>query len=110
MCGIAGIVGAVTPEDVEAVRAMNAIQSYRGPDEDGVELYQGAVLGAVRLSVIDLLPRSEQPMESHCGRYAMTYNGEIYNYKELRAELEEFYPFQDGIRHRGAAGGLRQLG
>jgi asparagine synthase (glutamine-hydrolysing) len=94
MCGIAGIVGSVTPEDVEAVRAMNAIQSYRGPDADGVELYPGAVLGAVRLAVIDLSPRSEQPMKSHCGRYAMTYNGEIYNYRELRSELDEFYPFR----------------
>ena len=94
MCGIAGIVGAVTEEDLETVRAMNAIQSYRGPDADGVKKYEGAVLGAVRLAIIDLSARAEQPMKSHCGRYAMTYNGEIYNYRELRSELGESYPFR----------------
>lgn len=93
MCGIAGILGDVRPEDRGQVEEMNRVQSHRGPSASGVRSYPGAVLGSVRLAIIDLLPRSEQPMESHCGRYTLTYNGEIYNYRELRTELAAHYPF-----------------
>jgi asparagine synthase (glutamine-hydrolysing) len=64
--------------------------AHRGPDDAGVwvdEAY-GVALGHRRLSIIDLSPAGHQPMASGCGRYVTVYNGEIYNYRELRAELE----------------------
>ena len=94
MCGIAGIVGNVTKSDINIVQSMNDIQSYRGPDNDKVSFYDGAVVGHRRLSIIDLDNRSSQPMESNDGRYIIVFNGEIYNYKELKVELSPHYNFQ----------------
>jgi asparagine synthase (glutamine-hydrolysing) len=94
MCGIAGILGEVSKSDGDRVSAMNASQRHRGPDSDDVSLYEGAVLGHRRLSIIDLSNRSRQPMESSNGRFSITYNGELYNYKELRAELKSSYDFK----------------
>jgi len=93
MCGISGIIGRVSSSDRNVVQSMNAIQSYRGPDKDQVCEYDGAVLGHRRLSIIDLDNRSSQPMESNDGRYVIIFNGEIYNYKELKAELKQYYDF-----------------
>ena len=94
MCGIAGIVGRINPQDKTVVRSMNAIQSHRGPDMDKVYEYDGAVLGHRRLSIIDLDDRASQPMESQDGRYVIVFNGEIYNYKELKSELRALYEFK----------------
>ncbi len=86
MCGIAGIVGA----DRSLVKRMLVRLRHRGPDAAGVlDLPEiGASLGHARLSIIDLDPRSNQPFSSSCGRWTLTFNGEIYNYVELRERLE----------------------
>ena len=91
MCGIAGIVGSTDPERAAAaVARMNAAQRHRGPDGEGTWTSpdRTAFLGHRRLAIIDLSEGGAQPMRSHDERFAITFNGEIYNYKELRAELE----------------------
>ncbi|MFD0673665.1 asparagine synthase (glutamine-hydrolyzing) [Cohnella sp. GCM10027633] len=93
MCGIAGITG----NDRNALRNMLKVLNHRGPDAC-VEMDlpdHSVALGHVRLSIIDLDERSNQPFVSSCGRYVLTYNGEIYNYLELRSALErKGYPFR----------------
>lgn len=92
MCGILGglwFKNQAAP--VERLQAAIKTLSVRGPDDNGLEFYNVAdanvALGHTRLSVIDLTAGGHQPMYSACGRYAMVYNGEVYNYRELRAEL-----------------------
>jgi asparagine synthase (glutamine-hydrolysing) len=89
MCGIAGIVhldgGSV---ERERVARMNVAQRHRGPDGEGVWSGDGVALGHRRLTIIDLSEQAGQPMISPDGRFVITYNGEVYNYRELRAELE----------------------
>jgi asparagine synthase (glutamine-hydrolysing) len=93
MCGIAGVypAGRDTPEvPFGAVEAMCARMASRGPDARGVlACADGPVLGHRRLSVIDLDARSNQPMSSADGRCSIVFNGEIYNYRELRRGLLE---------------------
>jgi asparagine synthase (glutamine-hydrolysing) len=86
MCGIAGIFHPGTPKPVEPNRvlAMIAAQAHRGPDGDGIWTAPGVGLGHRRLSIIDL-EGSPQPMSD--GSLMITYNGEIYNFADLRAEL-----------------------
>ena len=60
---------------------------HRGPDGNGLKLVGAAILGHVRLSILDLSDLGAQPMSSECSRYHMVYNGEIFNYRELRQEL-----------------------
>jgi asparagine synthase (glutamine-hydrolysing) len=87
MCGIAGIFHPGTPKPVDPTRiaAMIAAQAHRGPDGEGIWTAPGVAFGHRRLSIIDLAG-SPQPMQS--GALTVTYNGEIYNFAELRAELE----------------------
>jgi asparagine synthase (glutamine-hydrolysing) len=87
MCGIAGCVGPVVPSARE--RALKGI-SHRGPDDTGefTDAAAGVWLGHARLAIIDLSPLGHQPMMSDDGAASMVFNGEIYNYRELRAELE----------------------
>jgi asparagine synthase (glutamine-hydrolysing) len=89
MCGIAGLFHPDVPKPVEAarVRAMADALAHRGPDGSGVWTGPGIGLGHRRLSIIDL-ETGDQPMRSADGELALTYNGEIYNFRELRAELE----------------------
>ncbi len=86
MCGIAGIVGR---PDGAAVARMTAVQSHRGPDDAGCVVLekQRTALGHRRLSIIDLSEAGHQPMCDASGQIWITYNGEIYNYRELREEL-----------------------
>ncbi|GAC1657293.1 MAG: asparagine synthase (glutamine-hydrolyzing) [Candidatus Dormibacteraceae bacterium] len=84
MCGIAGFWG---PPDAELLQAMNACIVHRGPDEDGFLTHPCASLGMRRLAIIDI-KGGQQPIGSEDGRVQCVYNGEIYNYRELRAELE----------------------
>lgn len=95
MCGIAGIHGLEGLSDPEAlVRRMNAAMAHRGPDADGVLRRGNSVLGHRRLSIIDLSPESNQPFLSADGRFAIAFNGEIYNYRELKRELDR--PWRTG--------------
>lgn len=89
MCGIVGIVdlkGQETP-DRSVLVAMNEVQSHRGPDEVGLFLEPGIGFGHKRLSIIDLAS-GQQPFFSADGNVVLSYNGEIYNFMEVRAELE----------------------
>ena len=78
------------------LEAMNRSQSHRGPDADGMWFSPDglAALGHRRLSIIDLSDAGRQPMADASGRYWITFNGEIYNYLELRSELEDGYVFR----------------
>src|SRR5690242_6599493 len=90
MCGIAGLFrgeGGVGPEDVAAVERATAAQSHRGPDDSDFYRDERVVLGHRRLSIIDLSPLGRQPMSNEDGTVWVIYNGEIYNYRELRPEL-----------------------
>ncbi|MBK8497399.1 MAG: asparagine synthase (glutamine-hydrolyzing) [Flavobacteriales bacterium] len=96
MCGIAGIHGLEGLNDAEAlVRRMTDAMAHRGPDAAGVQRVGNNVLGHRRLSIIDLSPESNQPFHSSDGRYTITYNGEIYNYRELKRELRD-HPWRTG--------------
>ncbi|HEX2079643.1 MAG TPA: asparagine synthase (glutamine-hydrolyzing) [Longimicrobium sp.] len=88
MCGIAGIVS-LSREPVQEweIASMLRRLEHRGPDDEGVLLEGPVGLGHRRLAVIDLSPAGRQPMFSDDGRYAIVYNGEVYNYLELRDEL-----------------------
>jgi asparagine synthase (glutamine-hydrolysing) len=90
MCGIAGIFRpeGVGPDDRALVARMNRLQAHRGPDDEGLWSGPGCVLGHRRLAIIDLSRDGRQPFASADGRYRLVYNGEIYNYIELRKELE----------------------
>ncbi len=88
MCGIAGIFHLTTPKPVDPARVgrMCGAMAHRGPDGQGVWTAPGVGLGHLRLSIIDLAG-SPQPMASTDGRAMLVFNGEIYNYRELRHEL-----------------------
>jgi len=89
MCGISGIAGAQDLVGAERfVRNMNEALRHRGPDGEGIWSDGVAVLGHRRLSIIDLSERGAQPMKSADKRFTMVCNGEIYNYRALRRELE----------------------
>ncbi|KAA0259600.1 MAG: asparagine synthetase B, partial [Chloroflexi bacterium] len=93
MCGILGFFTLQPISDYESYlnASMDALR-HRGPDEQAIEHYQIAggnlVFGHARLSIIDLSPGGRQPKHSDDGRFTLIFNGEIYNYKELRRELE----------------------
>ncbi len=90
MCGLAGIFSekGVTTLDVESVKQMKELQRHRGPDDEGLYVHDFCVLGHCRLAIIDLSRDGRQPFESDDHRFQLVYNGEIYNYIELRNELE----------------------
>ena len=90
MCGIAGTVELRSQEPAETlVAAMLELIAHRGPDDAGVIVDDPCALGHRRLSIIDLSPAGHQPMASADGRLWITYNGEVFNYPELRSTLEE---------------------
>jgi len=91
MCGIAGIAlrpGASAQQAAESTRLMSEHMRLRGPDGEGVFEDTGVVLGHRRLAILDLSARANQPMTSADRRYTVVFNGEIYNFRELRRELE----------------------
>ncbi|HWD90892.1 MAG TPA: asparagine synthase (glutamine-hydrolyzing) [Verrucomicrobiae bacterium] len=92
MCGIAGIwfAKAEGRERLEtSARAMGGAMSHRGPDAEGIwtDAPRGLALTHRRLSILDLTEAGAQPMHSHCGRFVIIYNGECYNFTELRNQL-----------------------
>ena len=94
MCGIAGLLDLKRQFGPDALRSIASRMAdslrHRGPDDRGVwtDAEAGAALGHTRLAIIDLSPAGAQPMISSCGRFVLSYNGEIYNAPELRAELQ----------------------
>ena len=89
MCGITGIVCADRrPASPVIVRRMTDALEHRGPDGEGFCVYESVAFGHRRLSIIDLSPAGDQPMTTADGTHTLTYNGETYNFRELRAELE----------------------
>jgi|GEM_PF-12801 len=91
MCGIAGIYelnGPGSPELGPVLGRMLDVMAHRGPDDRGQEQLDNLWLGHLRLSILDLSPRGHQPMGVAGGRLVISYNGEVYNYLELRRELE----------------------
>lgn len=89
MCGICGIVGSENrPETVERLGRMMRAMTHRGPDGEGVFTTARAAIGMRRLSIIDL-PGGQQPIWNESGTLAVIFNGEIYNFRELRRSLED---------------------
>ena len=89
MCGIAGLAGFSDRDDApHRVRQMMSTLTRRGPDGEGLEVWDGAVLGHRRLSIFDLSNAGRQPMLSPDSAVGVVFNGAIYNFRELRIELE----------------------
>ncbi len=89
MCGLCGI----TDQNIETVHKMAAVTSHRGPDATEFFSAPNISLGHNRLAVIDLSPLANQPMHSPDKRFTLIFNGEIYNYKELRNKLASNWKF-----------------
>ncbi len=102
MCGIVGILDRTASADTlePQVRRMSDTLVHRGPDGSGhwVDGEAGIAFGHRRLAIIDLTEAGHQPMRSHCGRYVITYNGELYNADEIRSEL-----IAQGVAFRGTS-------
>jgi asparagine synthase (glutamine-hydrolysing) len=94
MCGIAGIVNFKEriPQE-EAIRMMTNCIAHRGPDAQGIYVDNLIALGHRRLSIIDVSEAANQPLWDHKKRFAIIFNGEIYNYRELRSQYPD-YPYQ----------------
>lgn len=91
MCGICGIFGLERiDQPKEIVRRMNASMQHRGPDASGEFATTEVALGHQRLSIIDLNAGANQPMHSTNGHTSLVFNGELYNYRELRAQLTDY--------------------
>jgi asparagine synthase (glutamine-hydrolysing) len=88
MCGIAGYVGGFVPN---LAWKMNCLQAHRGPDGQGIfeDFAAEIALGHVRLAILDLTRNAAQPMHSSDGRYVLIFNGEIYNFLDLRKDLDQ---------------------
>lgn len=90
MCGLAGIFNrSGRPVSSDVLKRMTDAIAHRGPDGEGYYTDGGVGLGHRRLAIIDLSPAAHQPMITDDGRYALGYNGEIYNFEEIRRELEK---------------------
>jgi asparagine synthase (glutamine-hydrolysing) len=89
MCGISGHVSFAAPPDTALVAAMACTLAHRGPDGDGVHTVGPVALGHRRLAIIDLTPGAAQPMGDRSGRFWIVFNGEIYNFRDLRRELAQ---------------------
>jgi asparagine synthase (glutamine-hydrolysing) len=95
MCGIVGSVGDTDVRVDDTLRHMLSAIAHRGPDDDGIWQGEGVGLGHARLSIIDLSERGHQPFATDDGLGVLVFNGEIYNYRELRESLR-----REGVRFR----------
>lgn len=93
MCGLAGLIhiddSPAGPDDESAVRSMCDLLSYRGPDHSGITSAGSVCLGSRRLAILDLSSAGNMPMTDSSGRWWIAYNGEIFNFAEIRRELVE---------------------
>jgi asparagine synthase (glutamine-hydrolysing) len=98
MCGIVVVLSlSGAPVEAQDVSRLTDLIAHRGPDDQGTETHGPAVLGFRRLSILDLSPLGHQPMKSDDGELAIVFNGEIYNYVELREELSALgHTFRSG--------------
>lgn len=89
MCGLAGLIilGRGDGDYERTVQSMCDIQAYRGPDDSGVQRVGNVVLGSRRLAIIDLSAAGHMPMSDATGRWWIAYNGEVFNFADVRAEL-----------------------
>jgi asparagine synthase (glutamine-hydrolysing) len=97
MCGIAGIYNYRSlsePEPEMSLKKMLSVIRHRGPDESGIYVGENMGIGSVRLSIVDV-SSGQQPMSDASDTYWIVYNGEIFNYKELRLDIEK-----QGIRFK----------
>ena len=96
MCGIAGLISYNEKIDPNLILSMTDSLYHRGPDAGNIFANddQTCLLGHRRLSIIDLHEKANQPMISSCGNYIIVYNGEVYNYKEIRKKLEQEFQFK----------------
>ena len=89
MCGFVGIINSkAVGVSADVIERMLLPIVHRGPDDSGVAIEGQVGLGFRRLSILDLSPQGHQPMHSADGRYTIVFNGEIYNYIELREQLQ----------------------
>jgi asparagine synthase (glutamine-hydrolysing) len=90
MCGITGLISGRTGTP-DLIKRLTVPLAHRGPDDGGswIDTHSGVAFGHCRLSIVDLSPQGHQPMISADERWVITYNGEIYNHQELRAELDQ---------------------
>ena len=88
MCGICGVVAFGRPPETATVERMTEALAHRGPDGRGTFADEGVALGHLRLAILDLSDSGAQPFASDDGALQLIHNGEIYNYRELRVELE----------------------
>ncbi|MFN8313178.1 MAG: asparagine synthase (glutamine-hydrolyzing) [Cyclobacteriaceae bacterium] len=95
MCGIAGILGS---NNTDAMHRMVGAMHHRGPDDRGFFAEDHVLLGMTRLAIIDLSADGHQPMQSGDGRYWIVYNGECYNFRDIRQQLE-----REGVRFQSAS-------
>ncbi|MFT3748928.1 MAG: asparagine synthase (glutamine-hydrolyzing) [Agriterribacter sp.] len=96
MCGIAGIISLNSKEtDNGIIQRMTNAMSHRGPDAEGIFIDGEVALGHRRLSIIDLSSAANQPFSDQSGRYTIVFNGEIYNFREVRKMIAD-YPFRTG--------------
>jgi asparagine synthase (glutamine-hydrolysing) len=93
MCGIAGLIcstdACCEADHISLLDRMNYVQRHRGPDDSGIVSFGQVYLGAVRLSIIDPTEAGHMPMMDEEGRWVIVYNGEVYNFQELREELAQ---------------------
>jgi asparagine synthase (glutamine-hydrolysing) len=93
VCGVAGIIGPNSADDVHLVEKMLGAIKHRGPDDSSISRLDGACLGHVRLAIVDLGPGGKQPVHSE-GKVSLVFNGMLYNYIELKNELNPHYNFK----------------
>ncbi len=95
MCGIIGVLGKDIPKQQDVIEARDTM-SYRGPDDAGIyyDSKECIALGHRRLSIIDLSDAGHQPFFSNDERFVLVFNGEIYNYLEIKDELKKYYNFK----------------
>jgi asparagine synthase (glutamine-hydrolysing) len=90
MCGFIGLVGSVNSTDLEKIKFANQKIIHRGPNDDGIASGEWWGLGFRRLSVLDLSEIAHQPMKTSDGRAVIVFNGEIYNYLEIKNKLKSY--------------------
>jgi len=94
MCGIIGIAGEYSDSAPAQLEHARDLMWHRGPDDSGLAIFDQAILGFRRLAILDLSPAGHQPMLSPDGQVALVFNGEIYNYQELRSLLQRSHSFR----------------